>query len=166
MWNEGVIIFFKSTRFPLHQSTRLPAHYQLTLLKLYFTAWLLASVYECEISGLKLTQKYHQSNPWRNSLCLNWKKWVLGAAVCHGRQGGRQLVFPTEPSTLSMGTAVLVSTVTAPPSPGPAFPAGMKSWRRVERPGEDGDPGHLSPRLYLPLSKSPGRAAWLPWLCE
>lgn len=104
MWNEGVIIFFKSTRFPLHQSTRLPAHYQLTLLKLYFTAWLLASVYECEISGLKLTQKYHQSNPWRNSLCLNWRKWVLGAAVSHGRQGGRQLVFSTEPSTLSMDT--------------------------------------------------------------
>lgn len=131
MWNEGVIIFFKSTRFPLHQSTRLPAHYQLTLLKLYFTAWLLASAYECEISGVKLTQKYHQSGPWRNSLCLNWKKWVLGAAVSHRRQGGRQLVFPTEPSTLFMSAAVMVSAVTAPPSPGPAFPAGMKSWRCV-----------------------------------
>lgn len=125
MWNEGVIIFFKSTRFPLYQSTRLPAHYQLTLLKLYFTAWLLASVCECEISGLKLTQKYHQSSPWRNSLCLNWKKQGAG---CHGRQAGRRLVFPTEPY---MGSVVLVSAVTAPPCPGSAFPAGTKSWGRV-----------------------------------
>lgn len=124
MWNEGVIIFFKSTRFPLHQSTRLPAHYQLTLLKLYFTAWLFASVYECEISGLKLTQKYHQSGPWRKSLCFNWKcgRWVLVFPM-EGRVG--------EPSTLSMGAAVLVSRVTAPPCPGPAFPAGIKSWRCV-----------------------------------
>lgn len=130
MWNEGVIIFFKSTRFLLHQSTRMLAHYQLTLLKLYFTAWLLASVYECEISGLKLTE-ISSKRSMEKRLCLNWKKWVLGAAVSRGRQDGRQLVFPMEPSTLSMGAAVLASAVTAPPSPGPAFPSGIKSWRCV-----------------------------------
>lgn len=128
MWNEGVIIFFKSTRFPLHQSTRLPAHYQLTLLKLYFTAWLLASVYECEISGLKLTQKYHQSGPWRNSLCLNWKSgcWVHLSPM-EGRVGHNWFSPWSHPPS----PWVLLSAVTAPPPPGPAFPAGMKSWRHV-----------------------------------